>query len=531
MKENIKSGVSRRSFLKGSLAALALTAIPDVSIFAADDHSRKAPPSLDYSKEIILKNCMLIDMVRPGIIEKGSIKFAHGKIVSLGASPFDETHAEVIDINGAYVIPGLIDAHCHTTAFPVFGTTIWQIPILFREGKKQYTMCIESGITTVRDMGSFPTILHGNIKDIEKGSLIGPRVVYCNSIMNIKGSHPDVKLTDVSIFAEILKPLIGMIPMNFETMDDLKDALEKNAVEASFIKLTVDNKSVFCKTGNITVYSDEHLHEIFNFAEKHNLPVSCHNHRKWGFDRITKYPIHSLEHMIGDADLSETDILRMAKNNISIVPTMTIAQSFLLEEAYVNGIPKQYQTDFIMNEIAVRKNYLANEAQRHFDPELIQSTIDELKYYQTLGWDHLIEHKKYLVNPDLYFGIMLHGPDNLRKMKDAGVLIGCGIDAGMPYTFFGGQYREYELLSRLGFKNDEILRCATINNARILKLDDKIGSLSAGKLADIAVFSENPLEKIEALRKPSMVFKDGRLLYSTLELKKKASLLSQSAWS
>jgi imidazolonepropionase-like amidohydrolase len=488
----------------------------------AGEPQRKALPSLDDSSEIILKNGMLIDMVRPGVIERGSIKFAHGKIVALGTSGFDETNAEVIDLNGAYVIPGLIDGHCHTTASPVFGTTIWKIPRLLREGKRQYTLCIEAGITTVRDMGSFPPILHGNIKDIEQGFLIGPRVVYCNSIMNIKGSHPDVKPTDVSIFAEIVKPLIGLIPINFETMDDLKAALKDNARGASFIKITGDNKSIFCKPGNIPVYSDEHLREIFNFAEKHHLPVACHNHRKWGFDRITRYPIHSLEHMIGDADLSEAEIVRMARQNISIVPTMAIAQSYLLEEAYANGIPKQFRTDFIMNEIAIRNSYLNNEAQHHFDPELIQYTIDELKYYQALGWDHLIEHKKYLVNPDLYFGIMLHGPENLRKMKDAGVLIGCGIDAGMPYSFFGGQYREYELLSRVGFKNDEILRCATINNARILRMDDKIGSLEAGKLADIAIFSENPLQKIEALRKPIMVFRDGRLLHCAVVLKKES---------
>ncbi|MGD0279741.1 MAG: amidohydrolase family protein [Smithella sp.] len=507
MREQIQSEFSRWTLINGSMAG---------------EPQRKALPSLDDSSEIILKNGMLIDMVRPGVIERGSIKFAHGKIVALGTSGFDETNAEVIDLNGAYVIPGLIDGHCHTTASPVFGTTIWKIPRLLREGKRQYTLCIEAGITTVRDMGSFPPILHGNIKDIEQGFLIGPRVVYCNSIMNIKGSHPDVKPTDVSIFAEIVKPLIGLIPINFETMDDLKAALKDNARGASFIKITGDNKSIFCKPGNIPVYSDEHLREIFNFAEKHHLPVACHNHRKWGFDRITRYPIHSLEHMIGDADLSEAEIVRMARQNISIVPTMAIAQSYLLEEAYANGIPKQFRTDFIMNEIAIRNSYLNNEAQHHFDPELIQYTIDELKYYQALGWDHLIEHKKYLVNPDLYFGIMLHGPENLRKMKDAGVLIGCGIDAGMPYSFFGGQYREYELLSRVGFKNDEILRCATINNARILRMDDKIGSLEAGKLADIAIFSENPLQKIEALRKPIMVFRDGRLLHCAVVLKKES---------
>ena len=518
MKKHVQGKINRRNFIKGSLATLALASVPDISIASAPP--RKLLPPIDYSKEIILKNCTLIDMVKPGSIKKGSIKFAHGKIVALGASPFDETHAEVIDMEGAYVLPGLIDGHCHTTASPVFGTSLRQIPAILREGLRQYTLCIESGITTVRDLGAFAPMLHSNIKKIEKGDLVGPRVVYCNAIMNLKGSHPDVKPTDVSMFAELIKPFIGMIPANFETMADLKETLLENAKGASFIKLTVDNKSVFCKTGNIPVYSDEHLREIFNFAEKHNLPVSCHNHRKWGFDRITRYPINSLEHMIGDARLSDQEIMRLVKKKIAIVPTLTVAQSYLLDEAYLSGIPKQFQTDFIMNEIAVRKNYMKNEAQQHFDPKIIQATIDELKYYKTLGWDHLIEHKKYLVNPDLYFGIMLYGPENLRRMKEAGVLIGCGIDAGMPYTFFGGQYREYELLSRLGFKNDEILRCATINNARILKMDDKIGSLAAGKLADIAVFPENPLQKIEALRKPSMVFKDGRLLHCRVQLKK-----------
>lgn len=503
--------MNRRNFIKGSLATLALAAVPDMSI--ASSPRLKPLPDMDYSKEIILKNCTIIDMVRSGVVEKGSVKFVNGKIVALGASSFDETNAEVIDLGGAYVTPGLIDAHCHTTASPVFGTSIWQIPKILREGQRQYTLCIESGITTVRDLGAFAPMLHDNIKKIEEGDLIGPRVIYCNSIMNINGSHPDVKATDISIFAEVVKPLIGMIPVNFKTMDDLKEALEENSRGASFIKLTVDNKSVFCRPGNIPVYSDEHLREIFNYAEKHNLPVCCHHHRKWGFDRIMQYPIYCLEHMIGDAYLSDNEIKDLVRRKIAIVPTLTVAQSFLLDEAYAEGVPKKFRTDFIMNEVAVRKNYIKNEAPRHFDADILQSTIDEIKYYKTLGWDHLIEHKKYLVNPDLYFGIMLYGPENLRRMKDAGVLIGCGIDAGMPYTFFGGQYREYELLSRLGFTNEEILKCATMNNARILRMEDKIGSLAPGKLADIAVYSENPLKKIEALRKPMMVFKEGKLLH------------------
>lgn len=510
-------GLTRRNFIKGSLAVAAWASLP---VYAqASSAPRPELPALDYTRTIILKNCRIIDVINSNVIENGSIRLYQGKILALGTGTFDETQAEVIDLAGATVIPGLIDAHCHTTASPVFGTNILQIPKLLAETKRQYPLCIAAGITTVRDMGAFAPILHGNIKAIAKGDLIGPRVVYCNSILNINGSHPDVKPTDVSMFAGLAKPFIGMIPWNFTSMDDLRAALEVNTQGAAFIKLTVDNRSVFCKPGNIPVYSDEHLKTIFDFAAKHNLPVACHNHRKWGFERMTRYPIHSLEHMLGDADLSDAEIMRLASQKIAVVPTMAVAQSYLIEEAYAD-LPAQFRNDFIMHEIAVRKAYLKNEAPRHCDPALIQSSIAEMKYYKTLGWDHLIEHKKYLVNPDLYFGIMLHGPDNLRRMKDAGVLIGCGIDAGMPFTYFGGQYREYELMSRIGFTNAEILRCATINNARILRLEDKLGSIEAGKYADLVVLPENPLERIEALRSPGMVFKEGRLLHCTMPLRK-----------
>jgi imidazolonepropionase-like amidohydrolase len=68
-----------------------------------------------------------------------------------------------------------------------------------------------------------------------------------------------------------------------------------------------------------------------------------------------------------------------------------------------------------------------------------------------------------------------------------------------------------EMLGRIGFSNREILRCATINNAKIAGMADKIGSVEMGKYADLVILKENPLEKIEACRKPQMVIKDGNI--------------------
>jgi imidazolonepropionase-like amidohydrolase len=108
-----------------------------------------------------------------------------------------------------------------------------------------------------------------------------------------------------------------------------------------------------------------------------------------------------------------------------------------------------------------------------------------------------------------------NGYTSLKKMNQAGIIIGCGIDAGMPLNYFGGNYREYEILQRVGFSNIEILRCATINNAKILRMEDKIGSLETGKYADMVVFDKSPLEDIRVLRKPQMVFKQGDLMFSS----------------
>jgi len=73
------------------------------------------------------------------------------------------------------------------------------------------------------------------------------------------------------------------------------------------------------------------------------------------------------------------------------------------------------------------------------------------------------------------------------------------------------------LVSRL-LSNKEILQCATINNARILQMADKIGTIEKGKLADMVVLKENPLEKIEACRFPQRVIKEGRVYDVTVKV-------------
>ena len=99
----------------------------------------------------------------------------------------------------------------------------------------------------------------------------------------------------------------------------------------------------------------------------------------------------------------------------------------------------------------------------------------------------------------------------LRKMKEAGVLIGLGTDLvfdwfrDLPYAYI----QELEVYLECGFTPTEALLAATRDNARILGMEDKLGTLEVGKLADVIVVPGNLLEDFGALANVAQVFRDG----------------------
>lgn len=450
---------------------------------------------------------------------------SNGRIASMGpGQPESTTGLRHMNLKGRFVVPGLIDAHCHCSMSPVFSMRITDLLRHSNQVKMNFVNSVESGVTTVRDMGAMHGILHMMRNHIKRGSMPGPRVVYCNSILNLKGGHPEINPTDINLFAKPMSVFSGMVMSNFQGMDDMNACLEKNARGASFVKLTLDNKTLFCKKDpSLPVYTKDELDAIFRFADAKGLPVSGHHHYKFGFDRAMDYPFHSLEHIVADEILNDQDIQTMADKKVAIVPTLTIAQSYLMEEAY-DALPHDYRTDTARQELAERKRYFETEAGNHCNPVLHNLNMAMLRYYKKYPWGELFGRKKFLVDPDLYGKMINNGYANLKKMKDAGVIIGCGIDAGMPLNYFGGLYREFEIFARLGFTPLDILRCATINNAKILNRENDIGSLEPGKYADMVVYDANPLEDVRALRSPALVFKEGELMFSNRGLEKDGTL-------
>lgn len=516
---------TRREFLKQAALAMSALAVSEMYTGCASlSHIERL--ALDYDNDIVLNNCTLIDPSRNTVRPHSSIRFSHGKIAAIGTKIESATQSiDVFELDGKFVIPGLINAHCHSTMTGAASFNSLNILAYVRQISRNYELCIQSGETTIRDMGALPHLLHDNLSKIERGSLIGPRTIFCNSIMNIDGSHPDIRPSDISIFGGITTFFTGNITANFKNMEDLREKLRENVEGgASFIKLTVDNRSLICGRGEIPMYSRQHLREIFNFAEQHNLPVCCHNHMKYGFDRIIEYPIHTLEHLVFDDYLTDEDIEKMIQKNVAVVPTFIVAQCLAFKEAF-DEIPEQYNTEFIQKEMRIKYEYLNTIASRYCEEAIHADNIQHIALYRRMNCRDLVRRGIFLPNPMLYFGMMKYGLANLLKIKQAGITIGCGTDAGVPYDYFGTLWREMEMLNRAGFSLQEVLRCATVNNAKILGMEGRIGTLQPGAFADAVILAKNPYENIEAYREPLLVFKGGKLLHAAVNLQRRRNTL------
>lgn len=98
-----------------------------------------------------------------------------------------------------------------------------------------------------------------------------------------------------------------------------------------------------------------------------------------------------------------------------------------------------------------------------------------------------------------------------KKAFDMGIKMAFGTDCGTPFTRHGEQAHEFTLLARIGVPAADALMMATANAAAMLRMDDKIGSVEAGKLADLVAVDSDPIADITVMERVGFVMKDGKI--------------------
>ncbi len=106
--------------------------------------------------------------------------------------------------------------------------------------------------------------------------------------------------------------------------------------------------------------------------------------------------------------------------------------------------------------------------------------------------------------------------ENFRKLVDLGITIVCGTDAGVRDTPFGDTWIELELMARSGMSNIDVVRSASLNAARALKLEGTVGRIAAEHSADFVILKSSPLADISSYREPMSVYSHGRRIGPSL---------------
>lgn len=512
---NRAGNIGLRKAIKSSSKAMALSAMASAGALFLNEHYFRTTPrepvvwSPGVGETFKIANAHVIDL------EKGVVESDHDLLVSNGRiekifSPGNEaiTADKTIDVNGMYIIPGLINAHCHMLWPGTFNLSLEYLSSVPRQVERNFEECVVHGVTTVRDTGNPPRLLRRYIERVEREDLLGPRVYYAGSFIGPPGCYPSDYCPP---FPEILVKRWGQIVQFVNSPSEARDAVKRNLEEgSSCIKVAFDCRSLLYGEKPLNILDDESLKAVVDEAHDNGVKVLCHHRYRGGLKRINDFNVDDGEHCAADEVLDDSDVEAFVAAGRCIVPTIQVpwGLSFMSPNDPYNDDPQV-------------REFMADRLQRM---RTVYADVCEPAVYRAIyKMEMLYRNPKYterrhilpVAATTVFTKAAVIGPVNLNKFYHAGALIGCGNDGGCPQLFTCHLGLEMLLMDlATDMEPIDILRSATINNARIMGIEDELGSVAEGKIADLVLLSGNPLEGLEPIMSPQAVFKGGKLAFN-----------------
>jgi imidazolonepropionase-like amidohydrolase len=404
----------------------------------------------------LLHNGTLIDGNGGAALKDAAVLIEDNRIREVGSEAsitLPDQAVTRIDARGGFILPGMIDAHVHMMfeGIDLEGIMTTPFSYQFYEAIDGFRRTIEAGVTTVRDAGGADL---GVKQAIERNLIAGPRMQISICMLSITGGHGDGWLpsgADMMWFASY-PGRPGIICDGVEGVrQKVREVLRAGA---DVIKI--------CATGGVSSPNDHPFDVQFSPAEleafvqeaefRRGTKVMAHAQGAQGINSALRAGVHSIEH---GTLIDEEGIELMLERGAYLVPTLLVG-------AYSRENPSPSRPKWIE-----RKG-----------PELLAAR-----------------------------------KDNIQKAHEAGVKIAMGTDCGVcPH---GLNLRELALMCEIGMSPMESIMAATKVAAECLGWDDQIGTIDAGKLADIIVCKTDPLADISSLAVPeniSLVIKDGQIM-------------------
>ncbi len=392
----------------------------------------------------------LIDVEAKTVLKEQTILIEKDKIIAVTPGYLPASNDElVIDLKNKTVMPGWMDMHIHVESHPSKKSYEERFRMNEADVALRATVdmrkTIEAGFTTVRDLGG--SGVNVSMRNaINRGFVVGPRIFTAEKSLATTGGHAD----PTNGFRRSLMGDPGPKEGVVNSTEDVRKAVRqryKNGADVIKVTATGGVLSV-AKDGQGPQLSEEELRAIVVTAKDYGMTTAAHAHGDEGMRRAVAAGITSIEH--GTKMSTETMDL-MKKMGTWYVPTIT-AGKYVAKKAEEPG--------FYPNIIIPKA--------REIGP-LIQKTFE--------------------------------------KAYARGVKIAFGTDAGVfPH---GENANEFIYMTEVGMPAMEALRSATIYPAEMLNQQDLLGSIKAGKYADIVATDGNPLDDIQAVLKVDFVMKGG----------------------
>ena len=416
-----------------------------------------AVPQTAPSRVVLVQAGQVLD--RPGKPARGpsTIVIRDGRIVDVRGGLLDTTVAEfagakVIDLRDKYVLPGLVDSHVHLTSDT--GGVLSQLEeVQLSPAAKAYNALtnaqktLAAGFTTVRNLGDRDGVTLALRDAIRDGQVVGPNIVDAGTSISTTSGHMDPALG----FRDDLRGTLDRHENLCDGADACRRAVRLQVARGvDVIKIATTggvNSRIGAGLGQ-QMFADE-VRAIVETARLYGKKVAVHAHGQDGVKVALAAGVDSIEH---GTTLDDECLELFRKSGAYYVPTLST----------VNGYLERIAADPNAYSPAVRAK---------------------------VDWR-----------------IRITG-ESLRKAVPKGVKIAFGTDAGV--SKHGRNADEFELMVKNGMTPTQALEAATVNAADLLGLSADVGTLEAGKRADLVAVDGDPLRDVTVLKRVPFVMKDG----------------------
>ena len=400
--------------------------------------------------DVLIHAGNLIDVETGKIESRKSIVIKNSLITSVSDGYINKSDfQEYYDLKDSYVLPGLMDAHVHLAQE--------YVPKAERDLKVEPEFnaifaaanaikTLNAGFTTVRNVGDGGMETISLRNAINKGIVPGPRILTSGKTIATTGGHGDPTNGLPTDLYEPPTPEEGVV----DSFEDIKKAVRQRYKDGTDgIKITATGGVLsVAKSGENPQFTNNELEALISIAKDYGLWVAAHAHGKEGMLRAVNAGVTSIEH---GTFMDEEVMDAMKKNGTYYVPTI-LAGEWVAEKSKIDN----------------------------FFPELVRP-------------------KAAKIGPQIL--------DTFTKAHKYGVKIAFGTDSGV--SAHGDNWQEFELMVKGGMSPLETIQSATLETAKLFKLENEIGKIKTGFSADIIALRDNPIENIESLKDISFVMKEG----------------------